>query len=201
MLGYVIAKDSCEHWSAYWIGTICVVLGLFLYRFDMFQEWNKSSVDLVTLLSIGSVILSSVDATVRKRYRNTFSIDQANAARSVFMGAIFISCVWMLGEVIFYGTSPCPRTAREWMAVIYLGVVPTAIANILFNKAEDTLSIPITQSIYCLSPFAALVVSMIPVPFFTMSHQHLSTKHYIGLVITVMGSIIVARFAGVKRRT
>ena len=199
IVGYFIAGDSCQRWSAYWIGTTLALFGLILYRLDLLREWKGNSLDAVTMFSLCATVLSSIDATVRKRYRNTFHVDPANAVRSTFTAAVIFSLCWVLIDISMHRVSPW-LTTREWIAVIYLGIVPTAIANILFNKAEDSLSIPITQSINCLGPFFTLGIGMIPLSFFTMSHQHLVSRHYIGLVLTVVGAIIVTLFAGVKRR-
>lgn len=199
IVGYFIAGDTCQKWSAYWIGTAFILFGLSLYRLDMLKELKVAPIDTVTLLSIGATILASIDSTVRKRYRNTFKIDPANAVRSTFSAVIILAFCWVMIDILRNNISFWPNT-REWLALAYLGIVPTTIASIIFNKAEDLLSIPITQSINCLGPFFTLAVGMIPISFFAMSHQHLTSEHYIGLALTVFGAIIVTFFAGTKKR-
>ncbi|MFH1089858.1 MAG: DMT family transporter [Candidatus Uhrbacteria bacterium] len=200
IFGYFVVGDACQKWSIYWIGTAFILIGLILYRLDVLQGWQATSTDTVTILSLGATILASVESTVRKRYRNAHQIDPANAVRSMFTAVIPLAFGWTIIDILSDSPVQFWPNTREWLSLAYLGIVPTGIANILFNKAEDRLSIPITQSINCLGPFFTLAVGLIPVPFFAMSQQHLVSRHYIGLSITVVGAIVVTAFAGTKRR-
>ncbi len=200
IVGYFVAGDACQRWSVYWIGTMFILIGLVLYRLDVLQEWQATSMDMVTMLSLGATVLASVESTVRKRYRNAHQIDPANAVRSMFTAVIILALGWVVTDVLLGNNVRLWPNPREWLSLAYLGIIPTGIANILFNKAEDRLSIPITQSINCLGPFFTLAVGLLPIPFFAMSQQHLVSRHYVGLVLTVVGAVIVTAFAGTKRR-
>lgn len=200
IFGYFVVGDACQRWSVYWIGTVFILIGLILYRFDVLQEWQATSMDTVTALGLGATVLASVESTVRKRYRNAHQIDPANAVRSMFSAVIPLAFCWVAIDIFLGSDAQLWPNTREWLSLAYLGIVPTGIANILFNKAEDRLSIPITQSINCLGPFFTLAVGLIPIPFFAMSQQHLISRHYVGLSLTIVGAIIVTAFAGTKRR-
>ena len=196
--GYFITKDSCQRWLVYWFGTILVVLGIFLYRLDVLQESGFGSLDLVTKLSLCGTLLSSLDTATRKRYRNTYKIDPANAVRSVFSAAVVLSFCWMMFDVSTNQVSPWP-ISREWLALAYLGILPTTLASIWLNKAEDRLSIPITQSILSSMPVFTLALGLIPLSCFVQNRQ-LGLTHGAGLLLAIIGAAIVTAFAGVKER-
>ena len=203
-LGVWICGDKVKRWGVFILGTIVLISSLLLYRVgaDLFSGTIQagSFIDVVFLLSLGMVVFGAIDAPIRRRCRNRHNIQVTNILRFTFAGTTIFGFFWMMSEAYLYGELGFVwPTGPEWIALIFLGIVPTAYGNKFSGEAEDALGMPLASILQSLQTVFAFFIGLTPIWFLVSDYSHLTITHYVGMVIAVLSVIYVFRYAGVEK--
>lgn len=194
-LSFVVLGDKCNNWAAYIVGALMTAIGVILYRHQsLFADGSFVGLDLVVLVALmGSalnVCQGLLDAKIR---RGNVKLTQHDVVTSMMAVASLFGIVWMfLGA---YPSLPPLPTLNQFAALIYIGLIPTGLGMLLKNTTRDILGMHTNDAIGSTQPIFALIISTIPLAWFAQEHPQFTWIQWLGIIMTVVGAMIVARFA------
>lgn len=199
LLGYMCLGDTFKSWKAYVLGAVITIVGVCLFKYEQFQKADIALFDTVVLGAIISNVASMIRGIFDARVKRPLSISQGDMVASTMMGASVIGFVWMMIESGF--SLPQLPTPNQWGALMYLGVMPTAISAIVSNTVRDNLSFQVADMMDNLRPVFAIFCGMIPLAWFSRPEQSLDLIYWIAIALTVTGIAVVVFFAKGERKT
>jgi drug/metabolite transporter (DMT)-like permease len=195
IVGVVLLKDKCENWLMFILGGLVTSFGVFLYKGALQASAEVAFFDKVFWLSLVIVVSSTMTSNVGAKYRRDSGVHPIDLLRSMF---IFSGIVTLILLLMVKGTDWSVPNLEQMAALAYLGIVPTASSFVLIYVAQDRIGIPVSEMIMNLRSFFILLLSLVPLPWFYMSQEHLGLHHWIGLVLGVSGVGVVIFFASGK---
>lgn len=185
--GFHFLRDTCRRWDAFILGTLIAAGGILLYKGKEFSGRPVVFVDTAAVLLFINVIFTTISVITRTKYRRKYEVDALDAMRSVQIVAVALSFTWMIVQCGF--TVP---ESRALAGCAYLGIVPTAIAGTINNRAQDIIGVPATSSIGSLGPLLLIPISWIPLSAFHAGNvESLGGLHYAGILLTIVGLLVV----------
>lgn len=199
ILGYKYLGDTFKSWKAYVFGAAVAITGVCVFKYEQSHNSSIALFDMVVLGAIISNTASVVRGIFDARVKRPLSISQGDMVASTMVGASVIGFVWMMVESGF--SLPQLPTPNQWGALIYLGVMPTAISSIVSNTVRDKLSFQVADMMDNLRPLFAIFCGMIPFAWFSSPTKYLNWKQFIAIGLTIIGVAIVVFFARGERKT
>ena len=192
ILGHLFLGDRVNRWPMYCLGAGTTLVGVTLYRYQMFVSQHIPAFDRVMVLALTILALNTrnvIDAGFRRR----LNISQTDAVTVLMLSSTPIGFIWAMVEA-GYGTFPIPNLSQG-LGLVYLGVVPTVFGLVLQNIARDKLGVATSESIGNMRPAFALALGVIPLSWFTLRHDAFNWVNYAGIALSIVGIIIVILFA------
>ena len=189
LAGYKWLGHYCQRWSYYVLGFILTTGGVFLYKYSPLGIDRFRLFDEITVLMLFVMIFDIANSITRAKHNQQHGVDALQTARSIQVIMTVCGLAWML-----LGPLRLP-TGEEFLALLFIGFVPTAYGSILKNRAQDSLGIPLSSSIANLRPFAALLLGAIPGTWLSNEAGLFTGRHWLGMVMALAGLLVVAWLA------
>ena len=191
---FVVLGDKCNNWSAYLIGAFMTLIGVVLYRHQsLLADGSIAGLDIIMVALLSSalnVAQGLLDAKIR---RDNAILTQSDVVISVMTMASLYGVIWM-----FYASAPnfppLP-SLNQFAALIYIGAIPTGLGMLLKNTTRDILGMHTNDAIGSTQPIFTLIISTIPLAWFSQEHPKFTWIQWLGIIMTVAGAMIVALFA------
>lgn len=189
-LGTAVAIGSSPVWAGllqailqrrwpsglWWLGTAIGVLGGFVMTLGKGADMSASTTGLALCLLAG--LAYGAYAVISQPLLLKAGVSRVNAW--VFLSAALIS----LPIAALLGGAPSAN-AQGWAVVVYLGVVATGVAYLLFSMGLRTVSAATSVALSKFEPITAFVLSIIVVG------EHPSWLAFFGLALVLLGLWLV----------
>jgi|SRR4051812_16611860 len=126
------------------------------------------------------------------RHPSCFTIGVHLTITSVFISIYFIAILFGVVAALFRGKADelLDLSVKEFVALLYLGVVPTAIAGKGFQRCSDKYGFPIAQSADALKPIWGLFVTWVIGIFVAVNIPDFNLSKVFGLSLAVLGVVV-----------
>jgi drug/metabolite transporter (DMT)-like permease len=178
-------------------GLFVTLFGALLYRGISPAQPLASRDDLLSFLAVGLFAFSYVARTYLAQEARIIGSPAHFFGPTFFMGA-----VGTLGLITVSGQTQALMQVEpsRFLALVYLGAVPTAWANLGIQKSTQLYGVSFTKCVESLRPLFGHVVLLLLAP---LLHGHmlpwLSPREYAGLAIVLLGAFVAARLGLVRQ--
>lgn len=184
--GFYWLGHRCARWGAYGVGSVLAGIGVVLYKGSLADFSSSRLFDPVFGLVALIVACDTASTILRAKHNQRYAVDALHTVRSINLIAVLFGVIWMAVEQSVVLPNP-----REFAALLYLGVVPTAFAWILTSRSIDVIGVPMMSSIRSLRPFFVLGLSVVPGAWFSVEAGHLGVPHYTGMLLAAIGLLTI----------
>ncbi|SFG26579.1 Permease of the drug/metabolite transporter (DMT) superfamily [Halobacillus alkaliphilus] len=175
-----------------WLGVILSFLGAVWVVMDgRLFELFSSSWNVGDVIMIGAITCWAVYSVVVKQYMHLFpayGVLLVMTGVSVLILLPFVAVEWTLGSV------PSLGKAEYWMGFLYLGVFPSVIALVFYNRAVERLGASLASVFLNFLP----VVTMIGA--YLWLGETIKLPEIAGALLVIAGVILTTRSGNRKNR-
>lgn len=188
-------KDDCKNWAAFGIGALLAVGGVIL--FQLVKESRKLNYEFNNqdaYVALGAMICEAGFQLFALKLRRNLKMSPRHVQLGVNLFAVFAGMTWMLYQ---QPTSIFPD-AYALGGLIYLGVVPTALTQLIIMKAQDELGVPLVETIVAPRPFYVALIGLVPFSWFALKPASLNLWSGAAILLSLVGIAIVFLIAQPK---
>ncbi len=185
LIGIWYFGDVVRSTFFYFTGLLLTLGGLALFRLEnwRYADTTVTDWDIVMVAVVGLVVFQTVLRTQATR-SNLVSV------RFAFQLSFAFSVVFGLALALFRGKAGelvAVPFQEEIIALAYLGIVPTAIANKGIQECNNRYGIPLVQSAEALKPVWGWLLSAGISATLGAIHPQMSALQYLGAALAMVG--------------
>ena len=175
-----------------WVGVILSFLGAVWVVMDgRLLEVFSNSWNVGDVIMIGAIICWAVYSIVVKQFMHLFpayGVLLVMTGLSVLILLPFVAAEWALGDV------PSLSESKYWMGFLYLGVFPSVIALVFYNRAVERLGASQASVFLNFLPVVTMVGA------FMWLGETIKLSEIAGALLVIAGVILTTRAGTRKKR-
>jgi drug/metabolite transporter (DMT)-like permease len=194
----IYLEDQVRSKVFYFGGLILTLIGLVLFRFEAWQSasasvnfWDIAMLLVVLFVSVGTVVRTELTRADVITVSCVFQVSFAFTVLFGFIAAISRGKMQELVSVPF---------RWEVVPLIYIGIVPTAIANARLQEYNNRYSVPFVQSVEALKPIFGIMISFVLGLFVTIKQPDIDFLKGSGIAIAIIGVCAAVRLGRPHRK-
>lgn len=185
LLGKFFLKHKLN-WTYYSIGVLIILVGALIYKNQIALIQHIKILDIVVFWTVLAIIADAVSWTACTRHEKESKVKPLHDIRSMQFICAILGALWVISDGVSFRIN-----FSEFLALLYIGVIPTALAFTMLNECRTRIGMPLLAGIQTLRPFLIWGIGYLPFGWFKTDYNPLDYLQILGMLITMLGFTLI----------